>query len=325
MWSISFPLYEVSFPLLFGEQERVFIMQYISVKEAATQWGVTIQMVRRYCQKGLIPQVVQENGGWKIPEGVARPGSRIVKATEKKTSPLVNQIKYQRGKNNHFGIYEYIQVNLAYSSSRMASNRLTREQVEDLYRTNKLSGAFEPTKVDDIIEIMNHFICTKEMVDTIMESLTPELIRRYHYCLTYGTYADKKHQISVGEYRKGLHKLGISASQIHKKLVELVQTYEEKIIDLDAILDFHVRFERIHPFEDYNGRVGRLIMIKECLRHQITPFIIDDKRRGQYNKGIKCWHSDPSILRDACLKAQARFKRQIELQRLLQRTKTSSQ
>ena len=296
-------------------------MQYMSVKEAAAQWGVTIQMVRRYCQKGMIPQVIQENGGWRIPEGTPRPGTQKPEVVETKRSSLINQIKYQRSKNNHFGIYEYIQVNLAYSSNRMASNRLTREQVEDLYRTKKLSVSFEPTKVDDIVEIMNHFICVREMVDTIEEPLTPSLIRRYHYCLTYGTYADQKHQIGIGEYRKNPSKLGVPTRVISSKLDELIQSYENKSIDMDAILDFHVRFEKIHPFEDYNGRVGRLIMMKECLRHNIVPFIVDDKRRGEYNKGIKCWSADSSVLRNACLKAQERFNRQLELQRLLQRNK----
>ena len=293
-------------------------MNYMSVKEAAAQWGVTIQMVRRYCQKGMIPQVIQENGGWRIPEGTVRPGTPEPIAVETKQSPLVTQIKAQRKKNNHFGIYEYLQVNLAYSSSRMASNRLTREQVEDLYRTNKLSVSFEPTKVDDIIEIMNHFICTKEMVDTIMEPLSPSLIRRYHYCLTYGTYADQKHQIGIGEYRKSPNKLGVSAGQIHRELAALIQAFEGKPVDLDAVLDFHVRFEKIHPFDDYNGRVGRLIMVKECLRHNITPFIIDDKHRSEYNKGIECWRLNPSMLRDTCLKAQGRFGRQLEFQKLYQ-------
>lgn len=296
-------------------------MRYISVKEAAAQWGVTIQMVRRYCQKGMIPQVIQENGGWRIPEGTPRPGMPKPEVVEPKHSSLVNQIKYQRSKNNHFGIYEYIQVNLAYSSNRMASNRLTREQVEDLYRTKKLSVSFEPTKVDDIIEIMNHFICTKEMVDTIMEPLSPSLVRRYHYCLTYGTYADKKHQIGIGEYRKNPNKMGVAAKHISSKMDELIRAYEAKNIDFDTILDFHVRFEHIHPFDDYNGRVGRLIMVKECLRHGIIPFIIDDKRRGEYNKGIKCWSKDSDVLRNSCLKAQERFNRQLELQRLLQRNR----
>lgn len=296
-------------------------MNYISVKEAAAQWGVTIQMVRRYCQKGMIPQVIQENRGWRIPGGTLRPGTPEPVVIEAKQSSLVTQIKAQRKKNNHFGIYEYLQVNLAYSSSRMASNRLTREQVEDLYRTNKLRVAFEPTKVDDIIEIMNHFICTKEMVDTIMEPLTPSLIRRYHYCLTYGTYADKKHQIGIGEYRKNPSKLGVPARLISSKLDELIQSYENKSVDMDAILDFHVRFEKIHPFEDYNGRVGRLIMMKECLRYNVVPFIIDDKRRGEYSKGIKCWSTDRSVLRNASLKTQERFNRQLELQKLLQRHK----
>lgn len=296
-------------------------MQYMSVKEAASQWGVTIQMVRRYCQKGMIPQVVQENGGWRIPVGAQRPGTQKMEVVETKQSSLVTQLKYQCKKNNHFGIYEYIQVNLAYSSSRMASNRLTREQVEDLYRTNKLSVSFEPTKVDDIIEIINHFNCTREMVDNIMEPLSPNLIRRYHYFLTYGTYADRKHQISIGEYRKEPNKLGIPAKQISSKMDQLIKSYESQSVDFDAILDFHVHFEKIHPFDDYNGRVGRLIMVKECLRYGIVPFIVDDKHRGEYNKGIKCWNTNRSVLRNACLKAQERFNRQLELQRLLQRTK----
>ena len=296
-------------------------MEYMSVKEAANAWGVTIQMVRRYCQKGMVPKVTQENGGWRIPMGTPRPGTQKPEEEKPKQPSLVNQIKYQCKKNNHFGIYEYIQVNLAYSSSRMASNRLTREQVEDLYRTNKLSVSFEPTKVDDIIEIINHFRCTKEMVETIMEPLSAGLIQRYHHYLTYGTYADRKRQIAVGEYRKNPNKLGVPAKQISSKMDVLVRAYEEKKVDMDAILDFHVHFEKIHPFDDYNGRVGRLIMVKECLRHEIIPFIVDDKHRGGYNKGIKVWFSDPSVLRDVCLKAQGRFGRQLELQRLLQREK----
>ena len=296
-------------------------MQYMSVKEAAAKWGVTIQMVRRYCQKGMIPQVIQENGGWRIPEGTVRPGTSKPEKVEMKESKLVHQIRSQKEKNYHYGIYEYLQVNLAYSSSRMANNRLTRGQVEDLYRKNKLCVSFEPTKVDDIIEIVNHFICTREMVDTIMDPLTPSLIRRYHYCLTYGTYSDKKHRIEVGEYRKSPNKFGIAVKQINNKMDELIQDYENNDVDFDAILDFHVRFEKIHPFDDYNGRVGRLIMMKECLRHNIVPFIIDDKRRGEYNRGIKCWNTDRSVLRNACLKAQERFNRQLELQKLLQRHK----
>ena len=280
-------------------------MQYMSVKEAAAQWGVTIQMVRRYCQKGMIPQVIQENGGWRIPEGTPRPGTQKPEVVEPKQSSLVNQIRYQRSKNNHFGIYEYIQVNLAYSSNRMASNRLAREQIEDLYRTKKLSVSFEPMKVDDIVEIMNHFICAREIVDTIMEPLSPSLIRRYHYCLTYGTYADQKHQIGIGEYRKNPSKLGVPAILISSKLDELIRSYENKSINMDAILDFHVRFEKVHPFEDYNGCVGRLIMMKECLRHNIVPFIVDDKHRGNYNKGIKCWSTarSPHFSRSAGIAA----------------------
>lgn len=149
----------------------------------------------------------------------------------------------------------------------------------------------------------------KEAVDYFdnlyREPLSPSLIRRYHYCLTYGTYADQKHQIGIGEYRKNPSKLGVPAILISSKLDELIQSYENKSINMDAILDFHVRFEKVHPFEDYNGRVGRLIMMKECLRHNIVPFIVDDKHRGNYNKGIKCWSTarSPHFSRSAGIAA----------------------
>ena len=296
-------------------------MNYLSVKEIAEIWNISPQMVRRLCIEGRVAGAALTDRGWIIPDFAEKP-EKQEGPIEKPVPEFAKKVQSQKkNKKNYHGLYDAIQINLTYSSSRMASNRLTREQVEDLYRTNKLSVSFEPTKVDDIIEIMNHFICTKEMVDTIMEPLSPSLIRRYHYCLTYGTYADQKHQIGIGEYRKNPSKLGVPAKLISSKLEELIQSYENRSIDMDAILDFHVRFEKIHPFEDYNGRVGRLLMIKECLRYNIVPFIVDDKHRGSYNKGIKCWNTNPSVLRNTCLKAQERFNRQLELQKLLQRHK----
>ena len=147
------------------------------------------------------------------------------------------------------------------------------------------------------------------------------LIKRLHHILTYGTYADRKEKIRPGEYRVSKTDVGIPAKEITPAVSALIREYEKGLITLDRILDFHVHFERIRPFEDYNGRLGRLIILKECLRHEIDPFIIDDKHRGRYNKGIKCWSPDKSVLSDVCTKAQDRFRRQIEFQRLLQRTR----
>ena len=176
-------------------KERSDYMNYISSKEAAVKWNISERMVRKYCTQNRIKDAVLENGIWYIPEGTGKPKREDKKVVVTPLTPFANKIQYQRKKNNHFGIYEYIQVNLAYSSNRMASNRLTRAQVLEMYRTHKISQSFEATKVDDIIEVINHFICVQYMVDTINAPLTQVLIKKYHQLLTYGTYADRKHKL----------------------------------------------------------------------------------------------------------------------------------
>ena len=156
------------------------------------------------------------------------------------------------------------------------------------------------------------------MVDTIEEPLKPSLIRRYHYCLTYGTYADQNHKTGVGEFRIKPDKLGIQPQQINKAVSDLIKIYERKAAKLEQILAFHVQFERIHPFDDYNGRVGRILMMKESLRYGVDPFIIDDKRRGEYNRGIAQWDTNPEILQKVVCEAQKRFQNKLDTCRLMQ-------
>ena len=251
-----------------------------------------------------------------IPEGTPKPGAQMVRETP--PTPLVKKILYQHERNNHFGIYEYIQVNLAYSSSRMASNRLTRNQVEEMYRTKRLTASFEPTKVDDIVEMMNHFICMRYVVDNITAPLTVSFVKQVHYFLTYGTYADQSHKTGVGEFRIKPAKLGSPPQKINKEVADLIKAYERKVAKMEQILDFHVRFEKIHPFDDHNGRVGRILMVKECLRYGIDPFIIDDKRRGEYNRGIAQWDTNPEILQKVVCEAQKRFQNKLDTCRLMQ-------
>ena len=247
-------------------------MKLYTAEYTATLWGISVQMVRRYCREGKVPGAVQTEQGWMIPEGTPKPGAQMVRETP--PTPLVKKILYQRERNNHFGIYEYIQVNLAYSSSRMASNRLTRQQVEEIYRTTRITPSFEATKVDDIVEMMNHFICVRYVVDNITAPLTVAFIKQVHHFLTYGTYADQNHKTGVGEFRIKPDKLGIPPQQINKAMADLIKGYERKAAKLEQILAFHVPFERIHPFDDYNGRVGRILMVKECLRYPFFCFCI---------------------------------------------------
>ena len=292
-------------------------MKYCSLSETAKRWGVSKTLVRRYCQQGRIIKAKQKDGVWMIPENAPKP--LALNAPEPKViSPLVNQISYQCGKNMHFGIYEYIQVNLAYSSSRMASNRLTRQQVEEVYRTNKLTTTFEPVKVDDIIEIINHFAAMKYIVENIASPISVDMIKKLHWLLTYGTYSVRKGNFEAGEFRSGSSPYGTDPQEIINTLDKLIRSYEAEEIDIDELLDFHVKFETIRPFADYNGRLGRLLMMKECLRHQIDPFIIDDKRRGDYLAGIKAWGNDKSILLDVVAQSQERFHNQLDTCRLME-------
>ena len=293
-------------------------MKHMTIKEAANKWGVSEQMVRRYCKEGKIPGAVQKGAVWSIPNGTKKPGQGTPEPSKELTQ-FATTIVYQKEKNYHFGIYEYIQVNLAYSSNRMASNRLTRVQVMDAYRTNKVSVAFEPMKIDDVIETVNHFLCMRYVIDNLATPLNAAFIKKLHYILFYGTYSDRRDKNRVGTFRTMPGKMGIPAGNIVKELNELLIRYEkQKKVDFDKILEFHAKFEHIHPFDDGNGRLGRVIMMKECLRHGVDPFIIDDKRRNQYYKGIACWDTAPDVLRTVCREAQIRFQGQMELCRLMQ-------
>jgi hypothetical protein len=299
-------------------------MNFCSVRETAEKWGVSERFVRKLCKEGRIENVVWDEKTWLIPSGIEKPErKKYERKTEENAlnpdlSEYAKRIVRQRIKNNHYGIYEYIQLDLTYSSNRMASNRLTRNEVEEIYRTNKITSSFEPAKVDDIIETVNHFAAVRFVIDNITEPLTGVMIRKLHHILTYGTYADRKEKIRPGEYRVSKTDIGVSAKEITGSVTALIREYEKGLITLDRILDFHVHFERIRPFEDYNGRLGRLIMLKECLRHEIDPFIIDDKRRSVYLRGILSWDDDPKVFRELAQGAQARLRGKWDLFRLME-------
>jgi Fic family protein len=299
-------------------------MNFCSVRETAEKWGVSERFVRKLCKEGRIENAIWDEKTWLIPSGIEKPErKKYERKTEENAlnpdlSEYAKRIVRQRIKNNHYGIYEYIQLNLTYSSNRMASNRLTRNETEEIYRTNKITSSFEPAKVDDIIETVNHFAAVRFVIDNITEPLTGVMIRKLHHILTYGTYADRKEKIRPGEYRVSKTDVGVPAKEITGSVTALIREYEKGLITLDRILDFHVHFERIRPFEDYNGRLGRLLMLKECLRHEIDPFIIDDKRRNLYMRGILSWDDDPKVFRELAQGAQARLRGKWDLFRLME-------
>ncbi len=289
-------------------------MKFLTTRETATKWGVSRQMVLKYATGGHIPGAILKDGRWMIPENTEKPGAQVREEVE--VTPFLKKLRYQQERNNHFGIYEYLQLNTAYSSNRMASNRLKRQQVESIYRTNRIDPGFEPVKVDDILEVLNHLGVMDFVIRTALEPLTSDYVKKLHYLLTYGTYADRKQYFGSGTFRTKPPRLykdtAADPREIARKLNKLVMDYEKEFADLEKILEFHVRLERIRPFADYNGRVGRLILIKECLRYGVDPFILDDKRRTAYYRGIARWDEDSSVLMETVLQAQSRFQNQME-------------
>ncbi len=297
-------------------------MKYLSVKEAADLWEISGTMIRKYCVQGRITGARQGQLGWEIPANAKKPKAKTASSSRYDSLPkLARTLVKQKTKKSFHGLYDYVQINSAYSSSRMASNRLTRNQVESIFRKGKVRESFEPMKVSDLIEVMNHCVCLDYVLDHVEKPLSVKFIKKLHLLLMYGTVDDRKEKVTPGEYRNSLslrkEKFIAPVDKINDRLVRLINTYERlDEVDRRDILDFHVQFERIFPFEDGNGRVGRLIMFKECLRHDVLPFILDDKRRKGYLSGIQHWDDDPSILSEVVLEAQERFSRQIDLQDL---------
>ena len=297
-------------------------MHYISTKAASEKWAITEQLIRRYCRQERIPGAIQKEGAWLIPEDAKKPAK--IEPMEKEVPelpPLAKKLVRQKKKKNFHGLYDYVQTDLTYSSSRMASNRLTRQQVETIFKKGKVSVSFEPMKVSDLVEVLNHCVCVDYILDHIEEPLSTKFIKNLHYQLTFGTVDERKKKVTPGQYRtKNSYRTEPFMSpsdRIGDKLKALVAEYESlDEVDRREILDFHVRFERIFPFEDCNGRIGRLIMFKECLRHEVMPFILDDKRRSRYLEGIREWDDDPGILSEVVMEAQSRFDAQIQLQML---------
>ena len=297
-------------------------MQYISTKAASEKWAITEQLIRRYCRQERIPGAIQRDGAWLIPEDAKKPAK--IEPMEKdvpELPPLAKKLIRQKKKKNFHGLYDYVQTDLTYSSSRMASNRLTRQQVETIFKKGKVSVSFEPMKVSDLVEVLNHCVCVDYILDHVEEPLSQKFIKHLHYQLTFGTVDERRKKVTPGQYRtKNSYRTEPFMSpsdKISDKLKALVAEYESlDEVDRREILDFHVRFERIFPFEDCNGRIGRLIMFKECLRHEVMPFILDDKRRSRYLEGIREWDNDPGILSEVVMEAQSRFDAQIQLQML---------
>ncbi len=286
-------------------------MGYISVKEASEKWGVTERVVRQYCADGRISGAFLTGKTWNIPNHAEKPGR---KARERKLpTDILSRLRLEKENRVPGGIYHKVQIELTYNSNHIEGNRLTHDQTRYIFETNTIDAPDGSVNVDDILETVNHFRCIDLVIDQAKRPLSESLIKQLHRILKTGTADSRKNWFAVGDYKRLANEVGgmetAAPEDVSKRMKELLAEYRScTTVSFDDLLDFHYRFESIHPFQDGNGRVGRLILFKECLRHDIVPFIIEDDMKMFYYRGLREWKNERGYLRDTCLAAQDRFK-----------------
>ena len=286
-------------------------VKYISVEEVAQKWQISERSVRNYCAQGRVEGALLEGKTWKIPTTAQKPERKPRHSSTEET--LLAFLKREKEAGLKGGIYHKIQIDLTYNSNHIEGSKLTHDQTRYIFETKTLGVTDKAVKVDDIVETVNHFRCIDIIITGAHIKLTESFIKQLHFILKSGTTDSQKSWFRVGDYKMLENEVGgvetTKPSQVTPAIKALLKEYNSKPkITFDDILDFHVRFESIHPFQDGNGRVGRLIMFKECLKHNIVPFIITEELKMYYYRGIKNWKTERGFLRDTCLSAQDTMK-----------------
>ena len=295
-------------------------MRYLSVSEIAKKWEVSERSVRNYCAQGRVNGAFITGKIWKIPENAEKP-ERINKRKEVKIT-LLDILKEQKASKYSGGIYHKTQIELTYNSNHIEGSRLTHDQTRYIFETNTIGVEKEVLNVDDVIETVNHFHCIDIIIDSARAVLTEKFIKDLHIILKNGTSDSRKDWFAVGDYKKLPNEVGgmdtTIPEEVANKMKTLLMEYNAKDAKtFEDILDFHVKFERIHPFQDGNGRIGRLIMFKECLKNNIVPFIVDDNLKMFYYRGLKEWDNEKGYLTDTCLAAQDKYKAYLDYFRIV--------
>ena len=285
-------------------------MEYISVSKFAEKYGISERTARNYCAQGKIEGAFLTGKTWNIPSDAVLPKRG---ENKKKPSPLLKALREQKASQLKGGIYHRTQIDLTYNSNHIEGSKLTHDQTRYIFETNTIGVTDAAINVDDVVETVNHFRCIDYIIDHAEEKLTENLIKHLHLLLKSGTSDSRKDWFAVGDYKRLPNEVGgqdtCAPEDVHKQLKALIDEYNYKgKKSFEDILDFHVRFEQIHPFQDGNGRVGRLLMFKECLANNIVPFIITDNLKMFYYRGLREWGHINGYLIDTCLTAQDMYK-----------------
>ncbi len=286
-------------------------MEYISVREFAKKWDIPERTARNYCARDKIEGTFLTGKTWNIPENALLP--KKGKKRKFSNNPLLDILKEQQDMKLKGGIYHRTQIDLTYNSNRIEGSRLSHEQTRFIFETNTIGIANESVNVDDIIEATNHFRCVDLIIEKAKSKLTETFIKELHYILKSSTSDSRKDWFNVGSYKKLPNEVGGNATcppkEVQAEMKILLEAYNAKDKKtMEDLIEFHWKFECIHPFQDGNGRVGRLIMFKECLANNIVPFIIDEDLKLFYYRGLREWENAKGYLIDTCLAAQDNYR-----------------
>ena len=287
-------------------------MKYISILQFAAKYGISERTARNYCAQGKIEGAFQVGKTWNIPEEATLPVKGKVQL-----SALLTRLREEKECHLKGGIYHRTQIDLTYNSNHIEGSRLTEEQTRYIFETNTLGVTTENTRVDDIIETVNHFRCIDYIIDNAMNKITESHIKTLHQMLKSGTSDSNRSWFAVGDYKQLPNEVGgidtTLPEDVHTEMKSLLKAYYDlPKREFNDVLDFHAKFERIHPFQDGNGRIGRLLMFWQCLQSGIVPFIITQDLRLFYYRGIQNWGHIDGYLTDTCLTAQDRYRSLME-------------
>ena len=285
-------------------------MEYVSVEEIAKSWGISARSVRNYCAQGRIAESILKGKTWMIPASAVKPKRKA--RFDQIPQSIAGILKMEMETRMKGGLYHRLQVDFTYNSNHMEGSRLTHEQTRWIFETMTVGQLAADIPVDDIIETSNHFRCIDKVIGSFGAQLTERYVKDLHFLLKNGTSDSRKAWFAVGDYKRLENVVGdmetCPVKKVHAEIAKLLAHYNASPKTFEDVVDFHVNFERIHPFQDGNGRVGRLIMLKECLKNGHVPFVIAENLKQFYYMGLEDWrHGRHARLLDTCRTGQDVF------------------
>ncbi|MBQ9391722.1 MAG: Fic family protein [Lachnospiraceae bacterium] len=291
--------------------EKALKEKGIGKTELSTELGLSTRTVAKIAKgEKLSKRSIQ-----RIAEYLGESTDAIMK--EISDNRILQILREEKEINLSGGLYHELQVRMTYNSNHIEGSKLSEEQTRLIFETNTLDVG-DGVQVDDVLETVHHFRAIDYVIDVADDELTEEIIKYLHYILKHDTKDSTLKWFAVGDYKKRANVVGgkktTSPSEVSNQMKALLCEYNsiEKVA-IEDIIAFHAKFEYIHPFQDGNGRVGRLIALKECLHHHIIPFIIEDSKKNYYYRGLSEWQSEKGYLIDTCLDGQDTFVKLLDM------------